>query len=128
MPSWFRGDFVLIVDDVPQYCTKGPDVIEYEKYDSEKQLYYNHVRSQARYGDMLKISHSLGSGWYRARNLSSNKIITIRTGRHMARRGVYPYISDHPYNSPLWPSRGHKSNVPVKNEKIVTYVKPQNIH
>ena len=124
---WVRGNIVLIVDDVPKHCTKSPDVIEYGKFDREKREFYNHVRSQARYGDMITIIRHLGSGWYRARNLNTDKIITIRTGRHMAARGVYPYLSDRPYDRPLWPSRGHKTNVPVINEKIVTRVLPRNI-
>ena len=120
--SWVRGNCVLIVDDVPKYCMKGPDVLEYQNYDWNKRVFYNLVRSQARYGDILHICSHLGSGWYRARNHNTDKIITIRTGPYMAPRGKVPYISDKPLGCPLWPSRGSKSNVPVEEERVVRYM------
>lgn len=120
--SWVRGNCVLIVDDVPNYCMKGPDVLEYQNYDWNKRAFYNLVRSQARYGDILHICSHLGSGWYRARNLNTDKIITIRTGPYMAPRGKAPYISDKPLGCPQWPSRGSKSNVPVEEERVVRYL------
>lgn len=120
--SWVRGNCVLIVDDVPNYCMKGPDVLEYQNYDWNKRIFYNLVRSQARYGDILHICSHLGSGWYRARNYNTDKIITIRTGPYMAPRGKAPYISDKPLGCPHWPSRGSKSNVPVEEERVVGYL------
>jgi len=113
--SWLRGNCVIIVGNVPYHSIKRTNI--------NKSINYNIPRPQAKIGDILDIYRHIGSGWYRARNFMTGKVITIRTGAYMANRGYPPYLSDDPKQ---WPQNHpkiyfdikEKSNYSIKCESL----------